>query len=160
MPHITLNPVKGRKRSGYDQNAKFACWPWRGSLDPAGYGQAWNRRTKKLDKAHRVVYEYRTGNLAPTRGSGFELHHKCANRWCVNPAHLEVVTVQQNRLLRTQVVTPIRCKPIQHGTLSGYTHRKCRCPLCKDAINLYYRTRRAKRRAAGIMHGDRTPTPR
>ena len=151
MEHITLNPVKGRKRSGYDRGNDTECWPWRGSFDPAGYGQAWNRRLKRLDKAHRVVYEYLTGNIAPPRGSGYELHHTCGHRWCVNPTHLERTTVSENRLGSNRHPAPKRKSivELEHGKLSSYT-RGCRCPECKAASKEYAREYRARRKAAGV----------
>lgn len=42
--------------------------------------------------AHRVVYETVVGPVP----EGLELDHLCRNRGCVNPAHLEPVTHQEN----------------------------------------------------------------
>jgi hypothetical protein len=56
------------------------CWPWLGRTDGNGDG-VYDGRT-----AHRYAYEL-AGRLLP---SGASLEHRCGNRWCVNPHHLEV----------------------------------------------------------------------
>ena len=65
------------------------CWNWTGTL-VQGYGcTSVNGRSKR---AHRVSYELLVGPLEPAT----ILHHKCANRKCVNPDHLELATVREN----------------------------------------------------------------
>lgn len=68
------------------------CWTWRGSLDPAGYGQT-SRRSQIL-KAHRRAWEALVGPIP----DGLHLDHLCRNRACVRPAHLEPVTCRENVL--------------------------------------------------------------
>lgn len=65
------------------------CWPWLASLTRAGYGQINSgRRGGTMKLAHILVYELLVGPVP----EGLELDHKCRNRACVNPAHLEPVT--------------------------------------------------------------------
>lgn len=66
------------------------CWPWRGSVGTHGYGQ--HMINTKNRRAHRVAYELVFGPIP----SGLTLDHLCRNKRCVNPAHLEPVTVQEN----------------------------------------------------------------
>jgi len=66
------------------------CWNWTGRLDAGGYGRfsikgIWN-------KAHRVSYERFNGTIP----DGLLVRHRCNNRRCVNPAHLEVGTHKDN----------------------------------------------------------------
>lgn len=69
------------------------CWIWQGRTDRLGYGRY---GTGNLI-AHRVAYEFMVGPIP----DGLTLDHLCRNRRCVNPAHLEAVTLHTN-ILRGQ----------------------------------------------------------
>ena len=64
------------------------CWQWLGSKYANGYG--------KLGKAgimaHRIAYELTRGHVP----EDMCLDHLCKNRLCVNPDHLEIVTLVEN----------------------------------------------------------------
>lgn len=62
------------------------CWMWTGYRNNNGYG-AYNRRS-----VHRLVYEHLVGPLIPD----MEIDHLCNIRACVNPNHLEQVTISEN----------------------------------------------------------------
>lgn len=96
-----LKPIRG-KRSVEDRfwskvarDELSACWLWTASLTTDGYGQFNIGGTPK--RAHRVAWELRYGCIP----EGKLLDHRCANRKCVNPAHLRVVTGSQNQQHRT-----------------------------------------------------------
>lgn len=66
------------------------CWIWANSLNAEGYGVTsvfgvWRR-------AYRVAYELFVGAIPV----GMHLDHKCRVRACVNPAHLEPVSIVEN----------------------------------------------------------------
>lgn len=83
--------------SKVDRRGPDECWPWTGALSPKGYGKfrGADGRTKQ---AHRVAYELAVGPIP----AGMTIDHVrsrgCIHRHCVNPAHLEPVTMGVNVL--------------------------------------------------------------
>ena len=71
------------------------CWLWDGTQDCKGYGRFYPVNWKqKTIPAH--YYLFLLTNRLPKIPKGFELHHKCRRRNCVNPYHLELVTRAEN----------------------------------------------------------------
>jgi hypothetical protein len=67
------------------------CVVFTGRPDNHGYGQAYYDGRKRR-VVHRLVYEAIVGDVP----EGLVLDHVCRNRLCVNPQHLEPVTVGEN----------------------------------------------------------------
>lgn len=69
------------------------CWPWRGAIKPTGYGAL------NIDgvayQAHRLVYEELVGPIS----DDLVIDHKCQNKTCVNPDHLQLATQSLNLTL-------------------------------------------------------------
>jgi len=63
---------------------------WKGCVNESGYG--FLHFNSKSQCAHRVAYELTFGAIP----DGKELDHKCRDRACCNPAHLEPVTHAEN----------------------------------------------------------------
>lgn len=69
------------------------CWNWTGYVTTEGYGQ-FHLPGVGHAYAHRFSYEAIVGPIE----NGLTLDHLCRNTICVNPAHLEPVTVAVNTL--------------------------------------------------------------
>lgn len=82
------------------------CWQWRGSLSQ-GYGRFIVRTENR--GAHRVSFELHKG-LIP---EGYDVHHICRNKRCVNPDHLEILTHKEH---------------CQMGEQGEYNRVKTHCP--------------------------------
>lgn len=67
-----------------------SCWEWSGARIKGGY--ACIRYHRKLLTVHRVSYELHKGPIP----EGLTIDHLCRNRGCVNPDHLEAVTMKTN----------------------------------------------------------------
>jgi hypothetical protein len=68
------------------------CWLWIGSRRGKGYGRTFANGHIVL--AHRVAYELFVGPIP----EAMVIDHLCRNPSCVNPDHLEAVTMRENTL--------------------------------------------------------------
>lgn len=88
---ISLTQQQAERFWSYVEKTEGGCWNWQRPLDN-GYG---NFYIGKLGvRAHRVAYTLVKGTLPDDK----VIDHLCRNRACVNPEHLELVTVQINTL--------------------------------------------------------------
>lgn len=95
LPPLDARTV-ARFWSKIDKDGPGGCWVWTGSVTPAGYGQfSIGSRTDKstrMVKPHRVSYTLLIGPIP----NHLTLDHLCRNTRCVNPDHLEPVTLAEN----------------------------------------------------------------
>ncbi len=97
-------PTEKQKRSFLAKIEKNTnqqgCWRWIGkTAKNTGYGQfaahSKEHRKNRYFLSHRFAFEFIANRHIP---NDRVLDHLCRNRWCVNPEHLEVVTLRDNIL--------------------------------------------------------------
>lgn len=84
LPERFTAKLKVMKKSG--------CWQWQGA---AQRGRAYCWWQGRAHTAYRVVYALLVGKIK----KGHELHHKCRNPMCCNPAHLQPLTAAEHTKL-------------------------------------------------------------
>jgi hypothetical protein len=145
QPTMTDLPARFVQRVHFEPNT--GCWLWTGRAEVGGYGRIWYQNRNRL--VHRVSYEWERGPIP----DGLTIDHLCRQPSCVNPDHMEPVSIGVN-VRRGRVGENNRVKthcPQGHpyaGTNLAFRSnrygRKCR--TCENARNrLYHRTHRRTR---------------
>lgn len=139
------DPLAGKPFKSWTDSERFwkrvnkteTCWLWTGAPDNhLGYARFKIRDASGNRDAvmvHRFAYEELVGPIP----QGLEIDHLCRIRNCVNPAHLDPVTHQEN-------TRRANCR-----THCKYGHRIPESRVCRDcanARNAAYRARKASLR--------------
>lgn len=124
--------------------SESGCWLWKSSTNHGGYGEftvpAATSRGKKTVAAHRWAYEHFVGPIP----DGLTIDHLCRVRHCVNPAHLEPVTVQDNLARRPPKTHCPNGHPYQGSNLRVNRQGAKECRTCRrDSHRRYLRRRRS-----------------
>jgi hypothetical protein len=144
MKH-TYNSLQDRILHWSIPVTESGCWLWLGCMNSQGYGNMTMPGRKKVG-AHRVAYQAFIGPLSPD----LTIDHLCRVRCCVNPAHLEAVTMHMNVMrgisLPALNALAVCCKyghplsganlSIRYRRMSNHSLRYRRvCRLCRQRRN-------------------------
>lgn len=132
------------------------CWLWSGQRTVEGYGQY--SIGHKPVSAHRMIYALERGPIP----GGLTLDHLCRVPCCVNPSHLEPVTLRENILRgygppaqRRRQTTCINGHALSGDNLYVWDQKGWRqCRACwterrdknRDRLRAYWRERARARR--------------
>lgn len=92
-----MKTIQDRFWAKVSVGGKSDCWLWTAALHRNGYGAFGTAKKPML--AHRYSFELHNGIIP----NGMQIDHKCHNRACVNPGHLQAVTHKQNQENRDRV---------------------------------------------------------
>lgn len=123
------------------QISRQGCWEWTGNSDKNGYGRfGWGGMTWL---AHRAAYTLHVGPIP----LGMCLDHRCRNKACCNPWHLDLITRGEN-ILRGISFSACNARKTRcaHGhdfdARNTYLHRGRRqCRSCNRAAVARYKQR-------------------
>jgi len=121
-----------------------SCWNWTGADRGEGYGRF--RDGQSHIYAHRWSYEQ-----IP---EGLTIDHLCRNRMCVNPKHLEPVTIKENVMrgvgIAAKNASKTHCKRGHEFNIENTYIRKNqsgtkrRCRTCRRIQAKQYRQKKIK----------------
>ena len=81
----------------YKVDETTGCWVWQRAVNSSGYGHLYVDGVHKY--AHVHYYEIANGEVGDNgrEYTASQVHHKCGNKLCVNPEHLELSSVDAHR---------------------------------------------------------------
>lgn len=152
IPHNLGQAPDLSRYSIEDRGYGTPCWIWTGRVADTGYGRIEHRGVNT--GAHKLSFLEAGGQIP----DGYVLDHLCRNRACINPAHLEPVTVKENNLrgdgFAGRNARKTHCKHGHEFTPQntipwGVNGRACReCRRVRDRVRDASRTRSRGRAAA------------
>lgn len=118
------------------------CWFFveAGRENRNGYGRLYWEGKELM--AHRLSYEAHVGPIP----NGLVLDHTCTNRCCINPAHLEPVTVKVNTHRGKAKLFGIHLCPISALPFTELKHVIHHAPTSVDSESQYSRSKGIRQR--------------
>lgn len=124
-----------------------ACLVWTGHVAQSGYGTL--AITKRKILAHRMAYELEVGRIP----DGLVIDHLCENKQCVNPEHMEPVTLRENFRRSNQNLDKTHCpqghpySPENTRLKKGPYGFRRHCKTCETAHSRRYDAEHRKERS-------------
>ena len=135
----------------YITEPNSGCWIWMGAIHSQGYGLFRFDPTKRSMFAHRIAYQLFVSDIPKP----LQIDHLCRNRFCVNPKHMELVTLVEN-VLRGE--SPPAQKARQTHCQSGHRlggdnayRSQSHGRRCRECYNSWRRNRKQLRRENAAM---------
>lgn len=148
-----LIPISPVKRFWDKVWFQLNCWEWTAAKNVAGYGVFRPGGSANNVYAHRFSYELAKGVIP----GDFTVDHLCRNKACVNPAHLEAVSLQEN--LSRRVYVPKTHCPQGHvldGGNVSIDRGARRCKTCgRDRARIKRDTKLTREMDSLNPHGDK-----
>lgn len=137
-----------RQKPWYDRHEldENGCWIWQGYTSRNGYGQ--RQYDGRVQYAHRAYYQHYVGPIP----DGLCIDHLCGVRSCVNPQHLDPVTMRENVVMRSNSASGLNlrkthCKNgheyTEENTTPGKTKYGTTSRSCRACSNDRSRVKRA-----------------
>lgn len=130
---IKIKDRHKRFLSKIENNTSNGCWEWLDSIDKkSGYGAIRDEFGVRVG-AHVYSYKKYIGNYDKVNKRGEIMHicHKCDNPKCVNPFHLFLGTVTENR---RDSQNKNRSSVAKHGSYRMFV-KGCRCVECCEYVS-------------------------
>ena len=116
------------------------CWLWHGRM-ARDYGQICFRdhSIQYRVMAHRFAYTILRGPIP----NGLTIDHLCRNKVCVNPTHMEIVTLRENSIRATPYTRTLKLVCIRGHSMTGLklVKGKRRCRPCGEYLRRKYRAK-------------------
>lgn len=85
----------------YTVNEATGCWEWSGTISVRGYGVLKANGIRYI--AHRLSFEQANHPLP----SSWDVHHRCGNKRCICPEHLEALPHGRHTLTHNHGRSPV-----------------------------------------------------
>lgn len=92
-------------RLSWREDPQTGCWVWGGTYNPGGYG-VMHSAFGPTQLAHRILFGYKYRVIL----DNWVLDHVCEHKYCVNPEHLDIVSLSENTKRTWKRADPARRK--------------------------------------------------
>jgi len=133
---MTLDSLLARS----EPEPNTGCWLWTDAMTGVEYGSV--RVAGRALSAHVLVVTLGGRTIPP----GWEVDHRCGQRLCINPDHLDVVSPRENKVRaaarRREVEVCVNGHPYTDENTHWYAFRKF-CRPCNRAAGARRRAKNA-----------------